>query len=199
MKNTKKCKHQWAPLMAQVGKKNVPTSLLTCLKCGEMKVGKHTIRISKYRLDMGGLPITNIGGIALAATLSGDGTYSGITITGTAGATLSFGDLCYLNNDDSRWELADANLSDGYDAMLGICVLAGNDGDATRMLLFGNVRADTAFPSLTIGKPAYISETAGDIVVSAPTTADVCVRIVGYALTADELFFNPEKTVVIHT
>lgn len=130
---------------------------------------------------------------------SADGKYSGFAIDGIAGATLVFGELCYFNGNDSRWEKVDANLSDGYDALLGICVLAAaGDGSVTKMLLMGTIRADTAFPALTIGKPVYMGETAGAVVTTAPSTADVCVRIVGHALTADELFFNPEKTIVIH-
>jgi len=42
---------------------------------------------------------------------SADGKYSGICITGTAGATLAFGDLCYLAVADSRWELTDADAA----------------------------------------------------------------------------------------
>lgn len=131
--------------------------------------------------------------------LSADGKFSGITENGTAGAALAFGDLCYLNNDDSRWELVDANLSDGYDKKLGICVLAaGADGNATRMLLWGKIRADAAFPDLTIGAPVYMSETAGDVVVAQPTTSDVAIRIVGFGNTADELFFCPSPDYIVH-
>lgn len=139
-------------------------------------------------------------GIILDAAISGDGYYSGITESGTAGATLAFGDLVYLNNDDSRWELADANLSDGYDKKLGICVLAAaGDASATTILLYGKVNAATEFPSLTVGAPAYISETAGDIVVAAPTTTDAATRVVGFANTADELYFCPSKDYYTHT
>jgi len=56
----KDCKHQWFPLTAKVGKKTVPSLIFTCLKCGEMKIGKYTIRMSRFRLDMGGLPIENL-------------------------------------------------------------------------------------------------------------------------------------------
>lgn len=138
--------------------------------------------------------------ILLDAAGSADGKYSGTAIAGTAGAALAFGDICYLNNDDSRWELADANLSDGYDKLIGCCVLAAaNDGDATRMLLFGNVRADANFPALTVGAPVYMSETAGKIVVASPTTSGAAVRVMGHALTADELLFNPSPTVIVLT
>jgi hypothetical protein len=139
-------------------------------------------------------------GIILDPAISADGYYSGITEAGTAGATLAFGDLVYLNNDDSRWELADANLSDGYDKKLGICVLAAaGDASATTILLYGKVNAATAFPSLTIGAPAHISETAGDIVVAAPTTTDAATRIVGFGNAADELFFCHSPNYYTHT
>jgi len=137
--------------------------------------------------------------LQLDDALSEDGKYCGIVENGTAGATLAFGDLCYFNNDDSRWELVDANLSDGYDKKLGICVLAAaNDGSATKMLLYGKIRADSAFPTLTIGAPVYMSETAGDIVVAQPTTADVCIRNIGFGNTADELYFCPSPDYIVH-
>lgn len=139
-------------------------------------------------------------GIALDPSISGDGYYSGITETGTAGATLAFGDLIYLNNDDSRWELADANLSDGYDKQLGLCVLtAANDGSATTILLYGKINAATAFPAITVGAPAYLSETAGDITFTAPTTTDSATRIIGYGTATDEILFNPENSYYTHT
>ena len=58
-KKTEDCKHQWAPLMAKAGKKTLPSLVNVCLRCGELKVGQRTIRMSRYRLDMGGLPIKN--------------------------------------------------------------------------------------------------------------------------------------------
>lgn len=142
--------------------------------------------------------------IALDPAGSADGKYTGITITGTAGAALAFGDLIYLDPTDNRWELADANAASGADGdsrgILGICVLAAaGDGSATTILLNGVVRADTAFPSFTINNPIYVSETAGDVTQTQPTTTDVVIRIVGVALTADEMYFNPDQTWITHT
>ena len=138
-------------------------------------------------------------GFSLGPSL-GDGEYTGITEPGVAGAALAFGDLCYLNNDDSRWELVDANLSDGYNKKLGICVqAAASDGDATTLLLIGKIRADSKFPTLTVGAPAYMSETAGAIVVTAPSTSGAAVRIAGFGNTADELYFNPSPDTIVLT
>lgn len=129
--------------------------------------------------------------IVLDASL-GDGGWSGVTRAGTAGATLAFGDLVYLAAADSRWELADADSVTTADRLLGMVVLAAaNDGDPTVLLLMGNIRADAAFPAMTIGSAMYVGETAGDIQTAIPTGADNVIRRVGYALTADELYFNP--------
>lgn len=139
--------------------------------------------------------------LAYDAALSADGKYSGIVRAGTAGATLAFGDLCYLAVADSRWELADADAaSTSGDVILGICVLAAaGDGSATTMLLQGFVRADTAFPTFTIGAPVYVGTTAGDVQVAQPSATDDVIRKVGIATTADELYFNPSMDYITHT
>jgi len=125
---------------------------------------------------------------------SADGKYSGICITGTAGATLAFGDLIYLKAADSQWYLTDADASGtGGPVLIGMCVLAANDNGATKILLQGQIRADAKFPALTISAPVYLGETAGEIQTAIPTGADNVIRVVGFALTADEIYFNPSQ------
>lgn len=130
-------------------------------------------------------------GIALDPAGSADGKWSGITVTGTAGYTQAFGDLVYLSSADSRWEAADADAASTADRMLAMVVSAGTDGTACTLLLQGIIRADAKFPALTIGSAVYVGETAGAIQVAIPTGADNVIRRVGYALTADEIYFNP--------
>ena len=126
---------------------------------------------------------------------SADGKYSGVCITGTAGAALAFGQLIYLAVADSRWELCDADaLATAGNIMIGMCVLAAAaDADPTKILLMGQIRADAQFPALTIGAAVYAGETAGAIQVAIPTGADNVIRVVGFALTADEIYFNPSQ------
>ena len=133
--------------------------------------------------------------IALDPAGSADGKYTGITIAGTAGATLAFGDLIYLAVADSRWELCDADaLATAGNVMIGMCVLAAAaDGSATTVLLMGQIRADAKFPALTVGAAVYAGETAGAVQVAIPTGADNVIRVVGFALTADEMYFNPSQ------
>lgn len=132
--------------------------------------------------------------INLIQQLSADGKYAGITESGTAGATLAFGDLIYQQTSDSRWKLVDANAEATCKNKLGMCVLAAAaDGSNTTILLIGKIRADAAFPALTIGAPVFAATTAGDIQVTAPSSTADIVRIIGYGNTADELYFNPSN------
>jgi hypothetical protein len=149
----------------------------------------------------GAIDLGENAGLKLDDALSEDGKYSGITETGLAGATIAFGDLCYKDPTDSRWELVDANVITAADGdargTLGVCVLAGNDGDATKMLLWGKVRA-AAFPAFTVNNTLFVSETAGDITETSPTTNNTIVRVVGKALTAEDLFFNPSMDWLVY-
>lgn len=133
--------------------------------------------------------------IALDPAGSADGKFTGITVTGTAGTTLAFGDLIYLAVADSRWELTDADaVATAGTVLIGMCVLAAAaDGSATNVLLQGIIRADAKFPTLTVGAAVYAGETAGAIQVAIPTGADNVIRVVGFALTADEMYLNPSQ------
>lgn len=143
------------------------------------------------------------GQIALDTALSADGTYSGIVMVGTAGYTQAFGDVVYLDPTDSRWEACDANSAAGADGdcrgTVGMVVSAGTDGTACTILLRGKIRADAKFPTFTVNNPIYISETAAAVTQTQPTTTDVVIRILGAALTADEMLFMPDNMWITHT
>lgn len=159
--------------------------------------------------QLGGDLDTNAKNIVLAEnssidhdpSLSADGKYTGLAITGTAGAALAFGDLVTLDKDDSKWKKVDISVAAAAtgDArgIIGICVLAANEDAATKILLNGVIRADANFPTLTIGAAVYAS-TGGNVVVAQPSTTDYVIRIVGYGLTADSMYFNPENDWITH-
>ncbi len=57
-----KHRHQWVPLLAKIKNKVIELSALkVCLKCGVLKIGKNSIKVSRYRLDMDNKPIKNLG------------------------------------------------------------------------------------------------------------------------------------------
>jgi hypothetical protein len=63
------CQHQWAMVLAKLGAKIIPVSTAkVCLMCGIMKIGTHTIKISKNRLDMGAKPIINVSKVLITTS-----------------------------------------------------------------------------------------------------------------------------------
>jgi hypothetical protein len=135
--------------------------------------------------------------ILLDAALSADTHYSGIAEAATAGTTnLVYGYVYYLDTATLEWELTNAIAAATSKGKIGICVVAANHGSAGVVLLWGKIRADDEFPAMTVGSPVFLSAaTAGLVTSTAPTgTTNFVVRIVGYANTADELFFCPDNT-----
>ena len=141
--------------------------------------------------------------IALDPAGSADGKYSGITIAGTAGEALAFGDVIVLDVTAGKWFKGSVSAAAAADGDLrggtGMCVLAAaGDAEATTVLLMGTCRADANFPALTIGSVVYAT-TAGDITVTQPSTTDHVIKVLGFALTADEIMFNPSMDWITHT
>lgn len=140
--------------------------------------------------------------IALDPAGSADGKYTGTTVTATAGYTQAFGDLVYLDPTDSRWELCDANSAQGADGdsrgIIGMVVVAGTDGSSCTILLNGIIRADAKFPTFTVNNPIYVSETAGSVTQTQPSTSDVVIRVVGFGITGDEMYFSPSADYITH-
>lgn len=137
--------------------------------------------------------------LVLDPTLSADGTYCGITEIGTGGTTIAFGDVIYLAAADSRWELADASsVTTAGNVKIGIAVSTSTDGNPVTVLLFGKIRADAVFPALTVSAPSFISETAGDITETQPTTTDAVIRIVGHGQDGNTLWWAPSADYMTH-
>jgi hypothetical protein len=92
----------------------------------------------------------------------------------------------------SKWLLTDADAIATAGGMLAIALEAKNDTEAMNVALpCSFVRDDTW--NWTVGAKLYISETAGAISESIPTGADGVVRVIGFAVTADIIFFNPSQ------
>jgi hypothetical protein len=177
---------------------------LLIVSAGADRTATATDTVATINATTGNVTTLNMlenGGIVLDAALSADGKYCGIVESGTAGATLAFGDVCYLAAADSRWELTDADAAaTSGPVKIGICVLAAAaDGSATTMLLFGKIRADAAFPTFTVSAPVFLSGTAGDVTNTAPTATDSVTRIVGYGNDGNTLFWCPDPTWITHT
>jgi len=129
-----------------------------------------------------------------------DDTCTGVTTNEfNAGYTTSLGDLVYLDSNP-KWQKCDANAASTYKGLLGIVQETGiTNGNPVKVLLMGWAYHSTAFPTFTIGGEIYMSETAGAVTQTAPTTTDASTRILGFAVHADKMWFNPANNNAIHT
>lgn len=122
-----------------------------------------------------------------------DATASGITLTGLAGENLAAGDICYRKSDGKYWK-ADASAAA---SMPGVALAtAAITAEATGTLLSHGFYRNDALYALTVGGVLYVSETPGGVVQTAPTTSGAQVQAIGYAYSADVVFFMPSLTMV---
>lgn len=189
--------HKWIPLLGMNRGKSVPTSLFTCLKCGDLKVGIHTIKISRYRLDMGELPINNVAGIKLIETPTNNQTASGIIVSMTYGESVTIGDLLYFSGGSVY--KADANGSSTYPVM-GLALATASSG-SNNVLLHGIYKDSTKWTGgtvLTVGGVCYLSTTAGGTTQTQPALTNEVIQVVGIATNADRIYFNPSMDYLTH-
>ena len=128
-----------------------------------------------------------------------DETVSGITATFTAGEDLVRGEVVYFKAGDSKMWKAVASAA----GTMPVAAMAAADisADATgKFLLFGFLQDNGTFPSYTVGADLYApeAETSSENVPeeAAPDSDGDFVQLVGYAVTANSVFFNPDQTVI---
>jgi hypothetical protein len=76
--------------------------------------------------------------------------------------------------------------------MLGIALEAKTDGQAMVVALPGSFVHIDAW-DLTAGNTYYAGETLGAIQNTIPTGADAIIRVVGFAVDSDTLYFLPSS------
>ena len=194
MKETPDCRqHKWIPLLGKVGRKHVPTALFTCLNCGEFKVGTRTIKISRYRMDMGDLPL-RIGTAAPA-----ENTGSGLNIQLTAAVNVNLGDACYIDSS-GRAALVNATTLATSTAVL-LASQAISAGQAGFFVLYGVAHLHALNPGWRVGGMVYASTngTSGQTLTqTAPNGKENMVQILGVAVAPDTIFFHPQLVQVEH-
>jgi len=108
----------------------------------------------------------------------------GMILESISPSGLSAGNIARFNG--TNWVQADASAESTANGMLGIYV-------STNTILTHGVYTTSG---LTAGATYYLSETAGAITTTAPSTSTSIVRIVGYALSTTQLFVDPDKSYV---
>ena len=111
------------------------------------------------------------------------------TNTFNAGETVTIMDLVYLKSD-GEWWLTDADAAATAAGLLAISLESKTDGQAMSVALPGSfVRDDTW--NWTVGAVLYVGLSPGAITATQPSATDDVVRVVGFAVTADVIWFAP--------
>ena len=127
-----------------------------------------------------------------------DGEYSGDLAMFTAGEDLTAGEVVYFKSDSKVWKaVATASATSRCVAMC----LATTSADALGpFLLKGFARFNSEFPTWTIGGTLYTpeAETSGKNVPeqTAPDTDGDFVQVIGFAIGADAIYFNPSNDII---
>lgn len=109
----------------------------------------------------------------------------------------AIGDLVYLSSS-STWLKADNTTSvTTYQGLLGIALEVKATGTVLKVALSGSFVYLTTFPTLTIGNPIYMS-TNGAIVVAQPSASNSAIRIIGWAIASNRIFFCPSPDYITH-
>jgi len=108
------------------------------------------------------------------------------------GEAITIMNLVYISTSDGEWHNADADAAATATGMLGIALATGSDGASLLVALPGSIVRDDSWAWSAAGLPLYISGTTGAITDTKPTGADDIVRIVGFSVSDDAIYFFPE-------
>jgi len=139
-----------------------------------------------------GVLLTGGGCFEVDPTPNTDETGSGDMIRVTVDAnTIGIGGLLHLESDGNFGD-ADADAEATCSSMLVMAMESGTG--VKKVLTRGFMRQDSW--NWTVGAPLYADTDAGDITETAPSGSGEIVRVIGYAMSADIIFFDPDKTFI---
>jgi hypothetical protein len=104
-------------------------------------------------------------------------------------STPTAGSIYYLDGSGD-WANTDASAVATAKGMLSVS--AGADSDVDGMVIKGFVYVGTD-PGGSVGDVVYLSETANQLTTTPPTTASAVVRVCGYKVGTNIVYFDPSK------
>jgi len=131
-------------------------------------------------------------GVHLDSTPASDHTWEAITADFQLGGTVGQFKAVYMVSDGDV-EHADADAATTM-PVIALSTEAGVATDTDPFVLQGFVRDDSW--AWTVGGEIYASTTAGDLTQTKPSGTGDQVQILGYAVTADVIYFNPSPILI---
>jgi hypothetical protein len=126
--------------------------------------------------------------ITAASVLAGSGA---TTARGTAGATITAGQLLYLDSSDNELKLADSNDTAAKATVVGVALHASLDGQPLAYLTSGNI---TIGATVSLGKVYVLSTTAGGIAPIDDIASTEYISVLGVATTTAIITVNIQNS-----
>lgn len=149
--------------------------------------------LSSASLTVGAIALGDGAGIEAegVADAMADDTYQGFKVIGgrNAGETITQWDLVYLNPADGEWHQADADESTAAGKAWGVATTAGTDGNPIDVLVSGIVRND-GWAWSAAGVDLFVSDVAGAMTETAPSTTGDVVKLVARTISDDEVYID---------
>lgn len=141
--------------------------------------------------QLGGDLDLNGNNIDFTAILTVNGTYEGEIMDVTVDdASAAFGNTLYCASD-GNYDRADASAS----GTMPCRALSLESGAGAKDILLKGQVCDTSW-NWASGSDVYVSTTSGVLTQTKPSATGEQVQIVGYALSADTILFNPQYALV---
>ena len=125
--------------------------------------------------------------IVLDTNITTNSQMNGTIIKSVSSSTVQ-GVIYGLTTGTPAWVAADADL----DVTTKLLAIATSTNANAGMLVNGVYRDSSH--GFTVGSPLYVSNTAGVLTNTAPSGTGDYVRVVGYAIDANHIYFNPDNT-----
>jgi len=180
------------PKMGEVTQANIDSSITTHAALTAAHHAKYLDAASVAAVNAAGLALADAKSVKIEETLATDHTWSGLTCDGVAGETLALPEVCYRKSDSKFWK-ADADAASTM-PVIALATAAISAAASGVLLLKGYVRDDTW--TWTVGGLIYASVTPGGLSQTAPSESGDQVQVVGVAITADIMYFDPSPVLV---
>ncbi len=134
-------------------------------------------------------------GQVLLTVPTADVTATGFTTSAfVSGYTSSaIGDLVYLDSS-AKWQKTDADSTTTSYGLIGMALAVAATDASLLVALPGSFVRVNAW-NWTVGATLYLGETPGAMQEAIPTGADNVIRVVGFAVNADYIYFYPSQDV----
>jgi len=106
-------------------------------------------------------------------------------------SSTAVGDLVYLDAS-ATWQKVDADAVATCKGLMGIALTVAASGASVKIALPGSFVRLNAW-AWTVGATLYAGETPAAMQETIPTGADAIIRVVGFAVNADYIYFYPSQ------